>query len=279
MAASLGTGVIISSTGSILTNAHIVQKQSALEVQWSNGSRGMAKVIGIDAKSDLALLQLTAGAPNKCKPARLGDSDQLQTGEWVIALGNPFGQAVTASVGIVSAKERQDQPLGQLGLGMWGLIQTDVNINPGNSGGPLVNAIGEVVGISLAIDSETNGIGFAVPINTARKLLPLLAKEGKVVRPWIGIYMDQVTEELAQKVGLKQPKGALVASVVAQGPAERAGLRAGDIILSFNGHDLESYRELPGIASVAGINQPLLVKVWRNQEVLSFTLKSEPMPE
>jgi serine protease Do len=275
---SLGTGVIISVDGSVLTNAHIIAKAEVVRVRLHDGtSCGKAKVVGIDERSDLALLTFTPPADVKLKPARLGDSDDLKVGEWAVAIGDPFGLSQTLSAGVISAKERRDLPQGQAGY--WGYIQTDLTINAGNSGGPLVNVLGEVVGVATAVETEASGIGFAVPINTAKKVLPMLRRDGKVVRAWVGIYMDRVTEERAEELGLKQAHGALVRKVVPRGPAELAGLRAGDVIISFDGKKIRRAAELPWLASLAGIERMVAVKVWRNNKVYAFSLKSARMPE
>jgi len=274
---SLGTGVIIDMEGTILTNAHVISKAEEVRVRLQDGTGGRAKLIGKDEKSDLALLAFSPPANVKLKPARLGDSDQLQVGEWVVALGDPFGRGATISAGVLGAKERQDLPAGQEGF--WGYLQTDVRINAGNSGGPLANVLGEVVGIATAVEPETGGIGFAVPINLAKKILPMLKREGKVVRAWVGIYMGKLTDEQAQELGLKQAQGALVISVVPRGPAERAGLRAGDVIISFDRKAIRDASELPWLASLAGIDRLVPLRVWRGGKVYSFSLKSERMPE
>ena len=274
---SLGTGFIIDESGGILTNAHVVAKAGEIRVELHDGTTGVARLVGPDPKSDLALLKFDPPAGTKLTPARLGDSDALQLGEWVVALGNPFGLGPTASAGIVSAKERLDAVVGQ--QSNLGLIQTDVAVNAGNSGGPLVNTIGEVVGIATALETETTGIGFAVPINLAKRILPMLRRDGRVVRAWVGIYMDQVSAQRASEAGLKQASGALVTSVVPRGPAERAGLRAGDIILSFANRPVLSAQELPWVASLVGVDRQVPVRVWRDGRSLSFTLKTERMPE
>lgn len=274
---SLGSGFVIDTAGYILTNAHVVAKADKIRVRLRGGADVAGKLVGQDKRTDVALLKIEVPMDVRLKPARLGSSKQLQPGEWVVAMGDPFGMGTTVSAGVVSTKERHGGPLGQQGY--WAYIQTDAAITPGNSGGPLVNVIGEVVGIATAVDPDTHGLGFAVPIDLVQKILPMLRRDGRVVRAWVGIYMARVSEEKAKDVGLKQAEGALVTSVVARGPAERAGLRTDDIILSFDGKKVLDADELPWIASMSGVNRMVPVKVWRNGKALSFTLKTEPMPE
>jgi serine protease Do len=275
---SLGTGFVVDVTGTILTNAHVVGKDREVRVRFDDGREERASVVGQDLHSDVAVLKVEPRAGLRLVPVRFGDSEALQVGEWVAALGNPFGFGPTVAVGVVSAKERRDMPLGQ--AGNWGFLQTDAAINAGNSGGPLVNVIGEVVGMNTAVGSEgTSGIGFAVPARTILRIAPMLKRDGKVVRTWVGIYMDKVTPEVAARVGLKQPSGALITGVVPRGPAERAGLRVGDVILSFDNRDVQSSADLPWIASLAGVDRLVPIKVLRAGATQSFWLRTERMPE
>lgn len=274
MQRSLGSGVIIDADGTVLTNHHIIAKREKIYVRLPDGTSPKADVIGGDEKTDVALLKIVVPADVKLKPARLGDSDQLKVGEWVAALGNPFGLDPTISAGVVSAKERDDLPPGSRGF--WGYLQTDAKINPGNSGGPLVNTLGEVVGICTA-DPEAQGVGFAIPINVIKKILPTLKREGKVVRAWVGIRGVPVTDEKAKEAGLKQATGALITDVLPRGPAERAGLRAGDIIISFDKKKVRNANDLPWLISLSGVGRLVPVEVWRDGKILSFPLKSERM--
>ena len=223
---NLGSGFIIDKEGFILTNNHVVERTDEIKVLLDNEKEFDAKIIGRDPKTDLALIQIETKEP--LVPLPLGDSDLLDVGDWVVAIGNPFGLEHTVTAGIVSAKYRR------LGASSYdNYIQTDASINPGNSGGPLLNTNGEVVGINSMIVSdggESIGIGFAVPINMAKDLLPQL-KEGKVIRGWLGVVIQEITSELRDKLQLPDQKGALVADVLSSGPAEKVGIKRGDVIV------------------------------------------------
>ncbi len=266
---SLGSGFIISTDGYILTNNHVVENATEITVILHNEKTFAAKVIGTDPKTDLALIKIDAkGLPT----VKLGDSDKLQVGEWVMAIGNPFGLAETVTAGIVSAKGRV------IGSGPYDdFIQTDASINPGNSGGPLFNIRGEVVGINTAIIEQGQGLGFAIPINIARELLSQL-KKGEVVRGWLGVVIQEVTPELAQSFGLKEPTGALVSDIEAGSPAEKAGIRKGDIILKFNGKDITKMKELPTIVAMTPVGETVTVTILREGKTRDVTLKVGKMP-
>ncbi|MBW2357876.1 MAG: PDZ domain-containing protein [Deltaproteobacteria bacterium] len=214
---------------------------------------------GRDRKTDLALIRIEPD--DQLIPLPLGDSDKLEVGDWVVAIGNPFGLGNTVTAGIVSAKYRQ------IGAGPYdNFIQTDASINPGNSGGPLLNTAGEVIGINSAIFSRSGGnigIGFAIPINMAKELLPQL-KKGKVIRGWLGVMIQKVTPELKDKFKLKDEKGALVADVTAGGPAEKAGIKRGDVIISFDGKQIHEMNDLPFIVGATTIGKTVMVDVIRN---------------
>lgn len=275
---SLGSGFLIDRAGHLLTSARLIRQHSEILATLSNGSRAKAHLVGQDTDSDVALLKLALDSTDKLKPIRLGDSEQLKIGEWVLAVGNPFGLGPSVSAGVISSgPQRRNLPPGQQSL--WGQIQTDARITPATVGGPLVNMLGEVVGICTTTETEVQGISFAIPINLAQKILGMLKREGKVVRAWLGIYGAPVTQKHARQSGLDKPKGALITSLVPGGPADRTGLRAGDIVLSFDKKPIHSPGELPWLASIAGINRQVAVQVWRNRKVLSFTIKIEPMPE
>ena len=266
---SLGSGFIISQDGYILTNNHVVENASEITVILHNEKTYSAKVIGTDPKTDLALIKIDAkGLPT----VRLGDSDKLQVGEWVMAIGNPFGLAETVTAGIVSAKGRV------IGSGPYDdFIQTDASINPGNSGGPLFNIRGEVVGINTAIIEQGQGLGFAIPINIARDLLSQL-KKGEVVRGWLGVVIQEVTPELAQSFGLKQPTGALVSDIEPGSPADKAGIKKGDIILKFNGKEITKMKELPAIVALTPVGETVTVTILRDGKTRDVTLKVAKMP-
>ena len=236
---SLGTGFIIDKDGFILTNNHVVEKTDEIKVRLSDDKEYIAQIIGRDPKTDLALIKIEP--ENSLTPLPMGDSDKLEVGEWVIAIGNPFGLGNTVTAGIVSAKYRQ------IGMGTYeNFIQTDASINPGNSGGPLLNIKGEVIGINTAIFSRTGGsvgIGFAIPVNMAKELLPQL-KKGKVVRGWLGVMIQTITPELKDKLDLKNEKGALVADVTSGGPADTAGIKRGDVIVMFDGKEIKEMKDL-----------------------------------
>jgi len=265
---SLGTGVIIDKEGFILTNNHVVEMADEIKVKFADEKEFLAKIIGRDQKTDLALIKIE---PDKAlSPLPLGDSDKLEVGEWVVAIGNPFGLGNTVTAGIVSAKYRQ---IGQSSYDNY--IQTDASINPGNSGGPLLNTAGEVVGINTAIFSQSGGnigIGFAVPINMAKDLLPQL-KTGKVVRGWLGVMIQKITPELKQKLDLKDEKGALVADVTPGGPAEKAGIQRGDVINSFNGKEIKEMNDLPYVVASTPIGKSVNVEVLRKGQKKNFEVK------
>jgi serine protease Do len=266
---SLGSGFIISADGYVLTNNHVVENATEITVILHNEKTFAAKVIGTDPKTDLALIKIEAkGLPT----LKLGDSDKLQVGEWVMAIGNPFGLAETVTAGIVSAKGRV------IGSGPYDdFIQTDASINPGNSGGPLFNIRGEVVGINTAIIEQGQGLGFAIPINIARDLLSQL-KKGEVIRGWLGVVIQEVTPELAQSFGLKEPTGALVSDIEVGSPAEKAGIRKGDIILKFNGKEITKMKELPTIVAMTPVGETVTVTILREGKTRDVTLKVGKMP-
>lgn len=265
---SLGSGFILDREGHILTNNHVVEMTDEIKVKLFSGREYTAKVIGRDAKTDLALIRIDAS--EALTPVNLGDSENLEVGDWVVAIGNPFGLGNSVTAGIVSAKYRH------IGQGSYdNFIQTDASINPGNSGGPLLNGAGEVIGINSAIFSQTGGnigIGFAIPINMAKEILPQL-KKGKVVRGWLGVMIQKVTPELKEKLKLKDDKGALVADVTPGGPADKAGIRRGDVIVSFDGKELNERSELPYLVAMTQVNREVSVDVLRKGERKSFLVK------
>ncbi len=271
---SLGSGFIIDTKGLILTNNHVVEQTDEIKVTLSDKSEFSAKIIGRDSKTDLALIRIEADKP--LKPLPLGDSEKLEVGDWVVAIGNPFGLGHTVTAGIVSAKYRQ------IGAGSYdNFIQTDASINPGNSGGPLLNTAGQVIGINSAIFSQTGGsvgIGFAIPINMAKDLLPQL-KKGKVVRGWLGVVIQKITPELKEALDLKDEKGALVADVVSGGPAEKAGIKRGDVILSFDGKDIQEMNDLPYIVASTPVGKMVTVEVVRKGQAKTFQVEVGELKE
>src|SRR5713101_274834 len=261
----LGSGVNVSPDGYILTNNHVVGNAEEIHVTLQDRREFTAKVIGKDAKTDLGLIKIDAKDP--LPVATLGESNSTDVGDWVIAIGNPFNVGMTVTAGIVSAKGRI------LGGDYDDFIQTDASINPGNSGGPLINTRGEVIGINTAIYSRTganNGIGFAIPIDMARNVMDQLKAHGRVVRGWLGVEIQEVTADLAQSFGLPKPEGALVASADKEGPASKAGIERGDIVLSFNGHPVNDEHELPALVAQTPINQKVPVEVMRNGKHMTF---------
>jgi len=265
---SLGTGFIIDKDGFILTNNHVVEKSDEIKVRLSDDTEYIAQIIGRDPKTDLALIKIEPD--NSLHPLPMGDSDKLEVGEWVIAIGNPFGLGNTVTAGIVSAKYRQ------IGMGTYeNFIQTDASINPGNSGGPLLNIKGEVIGINTAIFSRTGGsvgIGFAIPVNMAKELLPQL-KKGKVVRGWLGVMIQTITPELKDKLDLKDEKGALVADVTSGGPADKAGIKRGDVIVTFDGKEIKEMKDLPYIVGSTPVGKEVTVEVIRKGRIERVEVK------
>lgn len=234
----LGSGFIISKDGFIVTNNHVIEKANDIEIILENGKKYQAQIIGKDPKTDLALLKIE---PEEDLPAiSFGRSDVLDIGDWVIAIGNPFGLGHTVTAGIVSAKGRS------LGLGSYDdFIQTDAAINPGNSGGPLFNLDGEVVGVNTAIFARAQGIGFAIPAAIAVNIIDQLRSNGKVVRGWLGVLVQQITPEIAESLGLQETKGALVADITPDGPAEKAGIKRRDVIIGFDDTEINEMSQLP----------------------------------
>lgn len=267
---SLGTGFIIDARGLIATNNHVIDKAAQIQVRTNDGREYQAKIVGKDPRTDIALLQLI-NAPTM-KPLRFGDSDKVRVGEWVLAIGNALGLSSTVTKGIISAKGRSDVPIGG-SVRYVDFLQTDASINPGNSGGPLINMKGEVIGINTAIRADGQGIGFAIPINMAKEILPHLRNDGKVSRSWLGIYVDPVTPQNAPPLGLREEKGAIVSRVISGGPAERAGLRRGDVIVGFNGEPVDSISDLRWKSSLAGVGKTVQIKVIRNRKPLALSMK------
>lgn len=268
----LGSGFIFSADGYIVTNNHVVERATDINVNLQNGDSYKAQVIGTDPKSDLALLKIEP--ETKLPAVRFGNSDKLQIGDWVLAIGNPFGLGHTVTAGIISAKGRS------LGLGSYdNFLQTDAAINPGNSGGPLFNFEGEVIGVNTAIIAGGQGIGFAIPVNMAKNVVAQLRNSGKVVRGWIGVYVQQVTPELAESLGLNGDGGALVADVAPEGPAAKAGLKRGDVIIEFNGKIIEDMPELPKTVASYQPGTKTKLKVLRDGKEKTLKIKLGELPQ
>jgi serine protease Do len=271
---SLGSGVIVDPSGIALTNAHVVEKATDIEVITVDGSKHKARVVGIDKKTDLAVLKLDDGK-GSFPHVRLGDSEKVQVGDWVIAVGSPFGLQSTVTAGIISAKARQ------IGQGPFDdFLQTDAAINPGNSGGPLVNMQGEVVGINTAIVAGGSGIGFAIPSNMARKIYTELVAKGRVSRGWLGVSIQPLTPELAKSFGAKDSsKGVLISEVMPDSPAAKAGVQSGDILLEFEGKKMEAPGDLQRAVGLSSPGTSSKMKVWRDQGEKTLEVKIGEAPD
>jgi serine protease Do len=274
-ARSLGSGVIVDPSGTVLTNAHVIERASEIEVVTSDGKKYKAKVAGVDRRTDLAVLRLQGSGP--FPSATLGDSDKIKVGDWVLAIGSPFGLQQTVTAGIISAKGRS------IGQGPFDdFLQTDAAINPGNSGGPLVNMAGEVVGINSAILSRSGGnvgIGFAIPVNMAKRIYTELAAKGKVTRGWLGVSIQPLTPELAKGFGLKDAKGVLIADVVQDSPAAKAGIVAGDIVVEFDKKKVETPQDLQKVVATATPGKGVPVKVWRDKGEKTLEIQIGDTPD
>jgi serine protease Do len=272
---SLGSGVIVDPSGIVLTNAHVVDRASEIEAVTADGKKHKAKLVGVDRRTDLAVLKLQGGGPYPA--ASLGDSDRLKVGDWVLAIGSPFGLQQTVTAGIISAKGRS------IGQGPFDdFLQTDAAINPGNSGGPLVNMSGEVIGINSAIASRTGqfaGVGFSIPSNMAKRIYTELAAKGKVTRGWLGVSIQPLTPELAKSFGLKDEKGVLISDVMQDSPAERAGIAAGDIVTEFDKKKVDTLQDLQKAVAGTVPGKGVPVKVWRDKSEKTLEIKIGETPD
>jgi serine protease Do len=272
---SLGSGFIINSDGFIITNNHVVAEADEVVVILEEGDEYPAKVLGTDEKTDIALIKIEP--KNGLPTCRLGDSDKARVGDWVLAIGNPFGLGHTVTAGIISAKGRE------LGAGAYDdFIQTDAAINPGNSGGPLFDTAGNVVGINSAIYSRSGGnqgIGFAIPINLAKSIVSQLEDKGSVTRAWLGVLIQQITPEIQESLELKGREGALVADVVKGGPADKAGIERGDVIIRFNGQKVESQHELPTMVAYLPVGTEVKVVFLRDGKEKTVEVALEEMTD
>ena len=267
-ASALGSGFIIDSKGIVITNNHVIKGAEDIVVRVNGNKEYKAKVIGTDPLSDVAVLQIES--KEKFIAVKFGNSDKARIGDWVIAIGNPFGLGGTVTSGIISARNRD------IGLSRYeDYIQTDASINVGNSGGPLFDMKGDVIGINTAIlgQSGSIGIGFAIPSNSAKKVIDQLIKFGETKRGWLGVRIQVVTKEIADVEKLDRPRGALVASVAEDSPSDKAGIKAGDIILEFNGVLINEMKELPKIVAQTEVGKTVSVKVWRNEKEILKKIK------
>jgi serine protease Do len=268
-ATSLGSGFIINEQGHVITNNHVIQDADEITVILQDETRLEAKVVGRDSKTDIAVLKVEP--PRKLAWVPFGDSDDIRVGDWVVAIGNPFGFGGTVTAGILSARGRD------INAGPYDdFLQTDAPINRGNSGGPMFNLRGEVIGINTAIFSPSGGsvgIGFAIPSNDARPVIKQLIEFGQVRRGWLGVRIQTVTDEIAESLGLKSANGALVASVIEGGPAQKADIRAGDVILEFDGKSVNQMRRLPRIVADTEVGRTVDVKIWRDNKELKTKVK------
>ena len=262
--AALGSGFIIDEKGIVVTNNHVIQDAEDIIVRVNGDQEFKAKVLGADPLMDIAVLQLETD--KKFTPVSFGDSDKARIGDWVIAIGNPFGLGGTVTSGIISARNRS------IGLSRYeDFIQTDASINSGNSGGPLFDMDGNVIGINTAILGRNGsiGIGFSIPSNSAKPVISQLIEFGETKRGWLGVRIQFVTQEIADVEKLDEPRGALVASVAENSPSDKAGIKAGDIILEFNGERIEQMNELPAIVAKTEVGKNVKVKIWRNKRELN----------
>ncbi len=268
---SLGSGLIFDKSGLILTNHHVVKDADEITVRFANKQETKGKVVGVDPKTDLAVIRVET--KEALPVVALGNSDALRVGDWAIAIGNPFGLDHTVTVGVISATGRSE-----VGIATYeNFIQTDASINPGNSGGPLLNIRGEVIGINTAIVASGQGIGFAIPVNMARKVMGDLVQKGKVTRGWLGVGIQPLTPELAKSFKVGQ-EGVLVNQVMPKSPAEAAGLKVGDLILSVDGKPVKEPRELQQIVSESEVGKTLEVNVLRDNARQTVKVKLGEMP-
>ncbi len=269
---SLGTGAIIDKAGHILTNNHVIKDADQITVKLASKKEFKARVVGADAKTDVAVLQVLGAGDLPVLP--LGDSDRLRVGQWAIAIGNPFGLEQSLAVGVISATGRSE--IGITALENY--IQTDASINPGNSGGPLLNIRGEVIGINTAIVAAGQGIGFAIPINLARKVANDLITKGRVARGWLGVTFQKVTPDVARSLGLRAEGGLVISQVMPRSPAEAAGLKAGDVVVSLNGQPVTDLRQVQGMLADLEVGREVEIAFRRGQEARSVKVKVGEVP-
>lgn len=272
-ARSLGSGFVISNDGYIMTSAHVIVNAEEILVRLNDRREFVAEVVGADERSDVALLKVDT---QELSPVKIGNPEELQVGEWVLAIGSPFGFESTATAGIVSAKGRSLPNENYVPF-----IQTDVAINPGNSGGPLFNLDGEVVGINAQIYSNSGGfmgLSFAVPINIAIEVADQLKSHGRVSRGWLGVLIQSVTRELAESFGMSKPIGALISEIVPNSPADKSDLEPGDIIVKYNGHELTEMSDLPPLVGITAVGEEAVIEVIRNGKTKEITVLIGELP-
>ena len=273
-----GAGFIVTATGYAITNHHVVENATSITVRVGDSPDQVpATVVGSDEKTDIALIKLTS--PRTDWPViPLGDSDALKVGDFVVAIGSPFGLEQSVSIGIISGRSRRDiAPSGRAGL--YDFLQTDAGINPGNSGGPLLNLYGEAIGINSAVNAAANGIGFAIPINMVKRLLPQLKDKGRFERSWIGVQITGLDADVAKGLGLDKPRGALVREVVPEGPAGKGGLLPGDVIVGFESKAISDSYELPLLAGEAGVGAKVKLDVVRDGKPTTVAIVLEAHPD
>jgi serine protease Do len=270
----LGSGIIVDTRGYVITNFHVVRGADAVIIRLSSKEEFRGRVVGSDPKTDLAVVRFDPGQ-TELRVAPLGNSDSLRVGEWAIAIGNPFGLDQTVTVGVVSAVGRAD-----VGIATYeNFIQTDASINPGNSGGPLVNLRGEVIGINTAIVATGQGIGFAIPANMVKRVTAQLVDRGKVTRGWLGVATQPLTKELAESLGLPEPRGAVVARVYPGSPAAGAGLETNDVIVSFGGTPVEDNHHLQRLSADAEVGKAIALEIVRNRQKRGVEVKVSEAPD
>ena len=278
----IGSGFIVSTDGQIITNAHVVEGTSTVKVSLKDGRSFEGKVLGTDPVTDVAVIKIDA---NNLSAVKLSNSDQVEVGEWAIAIGNPLGLDNTVTAGIVSAKSRSG---GEAGIPdkRVDFIQTDTAINPGNSGGPLLNERGEVIGMNTAIRADAQGIGFAIPSNTLQHIANQIVAQGKVEHAYLGIQMATLTPDVRQQINsdpnsglnISEDKGVLVAKVVPDSPAAKAGLRSGDVVYKINGQDVTDANQVQSLVEGTSVGSELQINLKRNGQDMALTVKTEAYP-
>jgi serine protease Do len=269
----LGSGVIIDKRGLVLTNFHVIKGADEITIRLSDKREFRGQILGTDPKTDLALVKFSSDQP--LTVAAMGNSDDLRVGEWAVAIGNPFGLDQTVTVGVISATGRSD-----VGIATYeNFIQTDASINPGNSGGPLVNLKGEIIGINTAIVAAGQGIGFAIPINMVKRVVDQLMDKGKVVRGWLGVSLQPLSAELAQSLGVSGTNGAVVGSTIADGPAAKAGLQQGDVIVGFSKIPVEDYRHVQRLVAESPVGKTVTLEILRKKQKLDVPVTIAEVPD